>query len=83
MDQLQTFVLLCGGPFAPSVQQILVQDTVNIPAFPAFDLRYNQYKAIVVNVQGDFPMLAPSDIRLLTQQLQYALRFKAQGVNWH
>ena len=27
--------------------------------------------------------LAPSDIRLLTQQLQYALRFKAQGVNWH
>jgi hypothetical protein len=27
--------------------------------------------------------LDPSDIRLLTQQLQYALRFKAQGVNWH
>jgi hypothetical protein len=27
--------------------------------------------------------LDPSDIRLLTQQLQYALHFKAQGVNWH
>jgi hypothetical protein len=27
--------------------------------------------------------LDPSDIRLLTQQLQYALHFKAQGVTWH
>ena len=27
--------------------------------------------------------LTPSDIRLLTQQLQYALRFKVQGVNRH
>ena len=27
--------------------------------------------------------LDPSDIRLLTQQLQYALHYKAQGVNWH
>ena len=27
--------------------------------------------------------LDPSDIRLLTQQLQYALHFKVQGVNWH
>jgi hypothetical protein len=27
--------------------------------------------------------LDPSDIPLLTRQLQYALRFKAQGVNWH
>jgi hypothetical protein len=27
--------------------------------------------------------LDESDIRLLTQQLQYALHFKQQGVNWH
>lgn len=60
LDQLQTFVFLAGGPFAPGVQPLLNTVFGGPPPAVPLNAAFNQYKVIVVNEDGSSSTLTPT-----------------------
>ena len=68
LDQLQTFIFLNGGPFAPGVQQIVTSFLGGPPpTTPLNAVAFNQYRVSVLNEDGSSSTLTPASSVLRVQ----------------